>query len=564
MEAGRSFIKSVDILKDIISNRLVYLPLQERGHYWEHMAPYLWAMPYKAFVMDNTQSEFLQKSYDALLFSKALLFESERMIATAIESECQASEKAVYHKMMGYLNKLTNLSKNFDLNNNQIRQVQDSILLLNKQLNPILRRIGCTSFQDLNYTDIKNSLKDEEALLDFSDFYYDLKEKEALLDLTELDNENDSVIHQYCVFIIDKQQQAPVREKLFKMEDMDSLLNGLPLDRLFDGKTAGQVQNLIWKPMEKHVVGKRTIYYIPSGILHQIALESIPMGDGSLLGEHYNFIRLTNAREVGRYRNNISISPKSTALLYGGLKYTLDDATMQIAAAKYNLPLLYTMRGTLRGDSIFHELPHALEEVTGTKKILDKQGVRAEVMSGADGTEESFISLDGKAPQILHLSTHGFYYTPEQATEVAYLNGYNDAMALSGLILSGGNAAWLGKELPKNVLGGVLTANTIARLDLKGIDLLFLAACQTGNGKVTPEGIYGLQRAFKKAGVKTIVMSLWDVDDKVAKEFSVSFYEELTKNGWDKRKAFEKAKSRIRKMEDYKEPFYWAGFVMLD
>ena len=68
----------------------------------------------------------------------------------------------------------------------------------------------------------------------------------------------------------------------------------------------------------------------------------------------------------------------------------------------------------------------------------------------------------------------------------------------------------------------------------------------------------------KKAGVKTIIMSLWDVDDKVAKEFSVRFYEELTKNGWDKRKAFEKAKSRIRKMKDYKEPFYWAGFVMLD
>ena len=156
------------------------------------------------------------------------------------------------------------------------------------------------------------------------------------------------------------------------------------------------------------------------------------------------------------------------------------------------------------------------------------------------------------------------YYTPEKASEVEFLKGYQDAMALSGLILSGANAAWLGKDVPDGVMGGVLTAGTIARLDLKGVDLLFLGACQSGNGKATPEGVYGLQRAFKKAGVKTIVMSLWDVDDKVAKEFAVKFYQELTRNKWDKRIAFEKAKAHIRKMKDYEEPYYWAGFVMLD
>lgn len=148
--------------------------------------------------------------------------------------------------------------------------------------------------------------------------------------------------------------------------------------------------------------------------------------------------------------------------------------------------------------------------------------------------------------------------------EKAYLTGYSDAMQLSGLIMSGGNLAWTGKKVPEGVLDGVLTANNIACMNLKGVDLLVLSACQTGRGRVTPEGLYGLQRAFKKAGVQTMVVSLWSVNDKSTKEFMIKFYEELTLNKWDKRKAFEKAKAYIRSKKEYSSPYYWASFVMID
>ena len=137
-------------------------------------------------------------------------------------------------------------------------------------------------------------------------------------------------------------------------------------------------------------------------------------------------------------------------------------------------------------------------------------------------------------------------------------------MALSGLVCAGGNAAWLGKNYSDGVLGGVLTAKDIANLDFKGTDLLVLSACKTGQGKVTAEGVFGLQRAFKKAGVGTIIMSLWNVDDKVTSEFMTTFYECLAdkKNAWNKRKAFEEAKEIIR--QRHPDPFHWAAFVMLD
>ncbi len=91
-----------------------------------------------------------------------------------------------------------------------------------------------------------------------------------------------------------------------------------------------------------------------------------------------------------------------------------------------------------------------------------------------------------------------------------------------------------------------------------------MSACKTGQGKATSEGLYGLQRAFKKAGVGTIIMSLWKVDDKVTSEFMAIFYERLADkdNNWNKRKAFEEAKEIIR--QKHPDPFHWAAFVMLD
>ena len=252
-------------------------------------------------------------------------------------------------------------------------------------------------------------------------------------------------------------------------------------------------------------------------------------------------------------------------MLYGGLQYSLDDTVMVDEASKYDTPkLLAESRGLTRGGIAFNDLPGTKAEIDSVEKILRFYQLSVEPYSEERGTEESFLRMNGDAPQILHMATHGFYYTSDEAQEIDGLRGYKDAMLLSGLVMSGGNAAWLGQDLPEGVLGGILTASDIARLDLRGMELVVLPACHSGNGEATEEGLYGLQRAFKKAGVKTMVMSLWEVSDMVATEFMTCFYKNLLDkdNAFDKRKAFDKAKSLIR--EKYPEPYYWAGFVMLD
>jgi len=138
------------------------------------------------------------------------------------------------------------------------------------------------------------------------------------------------------------------------------------------------------------------------------------------------------------------------------------------------------------------------------------------------------------------------------------------SLSRSGLFLAGASSGLdpeQRKYIPDGVDDGILTAKEISRMDFKGLDLVVLSACQTGLGEVTSEGVFGLQRGFKKAGAQTIVMSLWNVSDKPTRELMTEFYRNLV-SGKSKREAFILAQDKIRLK--YIDPKMWAGFIMID
>ena len=108
---------------------------------------------------------------------------------------------------------------------------------------------------------------------------------------------------------------------------------------------------------------------------------------------------------------------------------------------------------------------------------------------------------------------------------------------------------------------GILTAKEICNLNFQNVNLVVLSACKSGLGEVSRDGVYGWQRAFKKAGVKSIVMSLWAIDDSVTQDFMIHFYKGLA-SGLSKAKALLQAKMLIR--EKYPHSNDWAAFVLLD
>jgi len=100
-------------------------------------------------------------------------------------------------------------------------------------------------------------------------------------------------------------------------------------------------------------------------------------------------------------------------------------------------------------------------------------------------------------------------------------------------------------------------------MNLLGTKLVVMSACQTGLGDVkNGEGVFGLQRAFKLAGVETLIMSLWEVDDNATAKLMSAFYQEWLFSGKSRQEAFKEAQRQVRAERPL--PFYWAAFVMMD
>lgn len=144
-----------------------------------------------------------------------------------------------------------------------------------------------------------------------------------------------------------------------------------------------------------------------------------------------------------------------------------------------------------------------------------------------------------------------------------WVDYYSYCMEHSGLLFSGALNTNVINTDGLKVEDGILRSNEISLLDLSKTDLVVLSACKTGTGGVTPFGLAGLQWAFKAAGVKTLILSLSDVDDAATHMMMVSFYHKLMQ-GYSKREAFKKAQKVLRDSEEFKSFNYWANFVMLD
>lgn len=554
IEGARGNINEADSLFRMSMNCLLvnmkqlwrYSTPSQREQFWMETLNNLSGMAAFAIKCGNFDSELTETCYNALLFSKSLLLETEKSVVDIIRKEGTNDDIANYRNLLAVNNRLLVLRNNYEYNKLEI----DSLTIQQRELEQQLSH-KCQSYNeyetylDINYEKVRNSLADHEVVVDFSDY------------------QTEDSVRQYAAYIYDKDKSHPLLVKCFDQQQLDSLLDGMQNFTLYNyEQLQDRASKLIWNPIEASIAKGSTVYYIPSGVMHGIALEALPLSDGTTLGQHYYFVRLTSAREIVNAHHSSKIN--RTATLYGGLQYSLDPQKMEEESKAYEKSDLAGLVRSEYGVSGFKDLRNTKDEVKKIEKTLVDNGFSVKAYLGSKGNAESFVALDGKSPSIVHIATHGFYYTPDEAKDKDFLRGYTDAMSLSGLVFAGGNAAWLGKKNVDGVLGGVLTAKDIANLDFKGTDLLVLSACKTGQGKVTAEGVFGLQRAFKKAGVGTIIMSLWNVDDKVTSEFMIAFYGRLTDkaNNWNKRKAFEQTKEIIRKK--HPDPYYWAAFVMLD
>ena len=308
--------------------------------------------------------------------------------------------------------------------------------------------------------------------------------------------------------------------------------------------------SLIFKPIEQYITGS-TIYFSSTDILSLINMGAVADDNGVRLMDKYNFIDCISTRAICDRHDETKVNEIA---LFGGIYYS--DTDEEIALADIDR-------------SGFGYLPGSLKEVEEIRKLSTRKHIKATVLSGHDATEDRFKSMTGVAVPIIHIATHGFYYNETSGKHLHFTedpimeDSGNDPLNRCGIVFAGGQKTWLEGVQSINENDGILLGSEISRMNLNGTDLLVLSACNTGLGDINNEGISGLQRAFKSAGVKTIVLTLKPVDDNATYLFMSTFYEKLLK-GTDKRTAFKNAINRLRNDEKYSAPTIWTPFIMLD
>ncbi len=499
------------------------------------------------FFSTNDLVENPHIAYKYILLTKGILLESDLEILKSINSKNDEKINANYQEIL----KIRNLLRNFDItedykiNTDSLSQVlqRREIFLISK-----LKETNSFHIKQHDWTEIQKLLKSNQVAIEYIN-YYDLNTSKEV----------------YAAFIINKRCKQPIFVPLCEAGQLHKLIHN-DAKKLYSSKSfvAKSIYDLLWKPIAKHIKPKAEVFFSPDGILHQFSVESLPNEDGKQIDELYNVHRVSSTKRIcdsdeqKEYKN---------AVLYGGLTYDVDYFTMLSQSLPYNQggkriepSISYT-----RGSGVKLDYLSGTErEVSYILGKLDYADINTEVYTDVQGNEESFKNLSNKNIDLLHIATHGFYFPEEDVKTTEFYQNFarvDNPLMRSGLALSGSKAAWDGEFNTYGMEDGILTSSEIADMNLQNVDLLVLSACQTGLGDIGQDGVYGLQRAFKLAGVDTIIMSLWNVNDTATEKMMTKFYEELLA-GKSKHGAFTAAKAYVKAWND--DPRYWAAFIMLD
>lgn len=588
INTAQQTILTTEECNKIVFSTFTDLTSHERTLFWNKYSNwYNYYLPMFSYYI--SEPELSVATYNGALLAKELLLNADREMSQLIlESNDKAFiqeyrdlqfNKTILYKMLQKPKKehITDI----DSIHRIVRKQEKELITKSKVYGDYTRNLQIT------WKEVQKKLNKEDIAIEFLAFPAG----------------KDSII--YAALILRPETTSPKMIPLFERKQLSNINKK-------DFYTTPTLSQLIWKPLEKELKGIKNVYFAPAGQLHNIAIEHLPSSDSTFIAEQINFYRLSSTRQLVMIKDKSHIKE---AVLYGGLKYDADTTALVVENKKYtDIPRDLNIQHTFYPDSLnlrdgAKYLPATKIEAEQIKQALENTRLQPALYMDLRGTEESFKALSGKNISMLHIATHGFYWTETEARQTKDLDflmmGDNNqsryvedkALTRSGLLLSGANIALKGNPLPEGLEDGILTAKELAGLDLRGLDLVVLSACQTGLGEITGDGVFGLQRGFKKAGANTLLMSLWKVDDNATQLLMTQFYKNLLA-GKSKFESLREAQKYVRdyeveiettpdkrwqsearqkekqskkpmpkefkKIKKYKDPFYWAAFILLD
>ena len=551
---------SHNIISDVIS-KFTFMSNEERELFWENSNGELNIL--NTIFANSGKDKYFDYIYDNSLFSKGLLLKTSNFIKNRIYNSGDVES-------ISLLNKKIELEKLIDQNGLQedtLKRIKDDINAYDKLLAE--RSSDYASFKKelaTKWSDIKNSLDKNEAAIEF-------------IELPIIENDSITPICKYYALLVKNNLSHPKLIPLCLTNNLGDLLTKKSKTKLdafiadmyssdnLDHSTRNKLYSCIWEPIDKELKGINTIYYSPIGQLNSISFNALSK-NSICLSEKYNLHLLSSTSEVIKLKQKKE-STISDAIVYGGIKYDTGTDEMIAEARGYNNN--HHLTRSIENDSTrsgWSYLEGTSKEASNIISILNKASIKSQIITDSKANEESFKALDNASPSLLHIATHGFFLSDPVQLELnpfmqkKQAKWYSNRLLRSGLLFAGANKAWLGEDIVEGIDDGILTAEEISKLNLSKTKMVVLSACETGLGEIeSTEGVFGLQRAFKLAGVQTLIMSLWKVPDLATSKLMIAFYNNWT-SGMELHQAFQQAQQLIK--QKYPSPYYWAGFVMLD
>lgn len=499
----------------------------ERARYWASAGSFFNRF-IPQFALDNPTDELCSITYDAILLSKGMLLNADVTAADIINSSGDSVLIADFNRFKLLSDKgVLTLAEAADKDYLQEMLVKKQKMYTNKF------RSGFR----YSWKDVQSALNEGDIAIEFTSI-------------------GDVAGSEYMVaLVVDKTCLAPAMIKLCPVNE----LAGISPDELY---TTSKIYNLIWEPIFSKAGACQNIYFSPSGLIHNIAIEYSADNDGLELLSLYNIHRLSSTRQIVKQNTDTNLDK---FVLLGGVNYNNENQSP-----------ISVVRGGV------NYLPATKLEVDSIAKMLSNSDAETTLLCGNDASETRVKALANLDNDIIHLATHGFYISSSREAVFPSLNSLvsnslvydteskdnateDMSLAQSGLLLAGANTTLLDDAVEEDKDDGVLYASELATINLHKAKVLVLSACETALGDLSfSEGVFGLQRGFKLAGGKSIVMSLWKIDDMATMVFMCSLYNNIKTMPLNE--AFNAARMDLRMVDDgrWDNPEFYNAFILLD
>ena len=580
--AEQSYAEALRLQSEQVRTNFLHLTSQEREKFWNQKNYVFRLAPLLAYL-DRDNGQMAAEAYNSLLFTKGILLNSDIDFRNLLK---RTGDQQLLEKF-GQLELLRQSEEDYykmpaaQRDEADLRRIHESVYQLERALVRGCKEYGSfTENLQITAGQIAQSLGPDEAAVEFADIYVHGMGTTYIALLLTPDKPQPQLIRLFSDDELGELKYAGGRDF------QQALRTEEGINQIYDDPRFGA---LLWGPILRRLQGVRRLYFSPTAMLYQMGIEYMPCDSLHRIQDLLQVYRVSSTKSLASRQQ---AEPIRSATIYGGLNYDMtlarlreqhDQLTPQesrqlLANADFTgtsradwMPGMQRTLDSLALRGSVHYLPGTRHEAEDIAEQLMQNGIKTRVLSDDRGTEETFKALGGTSQSVIHIATHGFSFSEQEVKQhdqpLAFLNeqtaDLDNTLNYSGLLLSGANYALQGNPLPADLDDGILTAREIAQVDLGHVEMVVLSACQTALGEIRDDGVFGIQRGFKKAGAHSLLMSLWKVSDEATDLMMTTFYAHLMQ-GLTRQEAFRQAQQAVRQDPLTAAPYYWASFILLD